>query len=98
MLVHKVDGKNPVGYSDLLLGARKLERRTENRDPLPPKTAVTSALNVTCSQTSGNLIPLHKLKGNCPFTIQAVNIGSNELEDNSDVKQEGNEEAASLAD
>ena len=46
MLAHKVHGKNPAGYSDLLLAMRKLERRAEARDPLPPKTAMTSALNV----------------------------------------------------
>ena len=57
MLAHKVDGENPAGYSDLLLAAQKLERRAEARDPLPPKTAETSRLNVTCSQTPGNLFP-----------------------------------------
>ena len=79
MLAHKIDGKNPGGYSDLLLAARKLERRTEPRDPLPLKTAVTSVSNVTCSQTSGNLFPSHKLKGNLTFTTWAVTIGSNEV-------------------
>ena len=37
MLAHKVDGKNPAGYSDLLLAMWKLERRAEAMDPLPPK-------------------------------------------------------------
>ena len=49
MLVHKVDSKNAAGYSDPLLATRKLERRTEARDPLPPKTAMTSVSNVTHS-------------------------------------------------
>ena len=70
-----VDGENPAGYSDLLLDAQKLERRPEARDPLPPKTAVTSELNI-CSQTPGNLFPSCKLKGNCTFTTSAVTVGS----------------------
>ena len=87
MLAHKVDGENPAGYSDLLLATWKLERRAEARDPLPPKTAVTSGLN-TCSQTPGNLFPLHKLKGNHTFTAQAASIGNDAGEADSGVKQE----------
>ena len=37
MLAQKVDGKNPVTYSELLLAAWKLERWVEARDPLLPK-------------------------------------------------------------
>ena len=36
MLAHKVDGKIPAGYSDLLLATQKLDRRAKTRDPLPP--------------------------------------------------------------
>ena len=76
MLANKVDGKNPAGYSDLLLASQKLERRAEARDPLPPKTAVSSGLNKKSSQGPGNVFPSHKLKGNCTFTTQSVTIGS----------------------
>ena len=92
MLAHKVDGKNPVGYSDLLLAMRKLERREEARDPLPPKTAMTNVSNVTHSQTPGNPFPSSKLKGNYTFTTWAVTIGSNEAEGDSGAKHEGDEE------
>ena len=81
MLAHKVDGKNPAGYSDLLLAMRKLEKRAEARDLLPPKTAMTSVSNVTFSQISGNLFPWCKLKGNHTFTAWAVTIGSNKVEE-----------------
>ena len=37
VLAHKVDGENPVTYSELLLAAQKLERWTEARYPLLPK-------------------------------------------------------------
>ena len=69
MLAYKVDGENPDDYSDLLLATQKLERRAETRNPLPPKTAVTSGLNMICSQTLGNLFPLHKLKSHHTFTV-----------------------------
>ena len=68
MLAHKVDGENPAGYSDLLLATQKLERSKEARDPLSPKTTVTSGLNAIHYQTSGNLFPSHRLKGNHTFT------------------------------
>ena len=68
MVAHKVDGEHPVGYSDLLLAAQKLERWEEARDSLLPKTTTTGALNVTHSQTPGNLFPSQKLKGNYTFT------------------------------
>ena len=51
MLAHKVDGKTPAGYSDLLLATWKLELRAEAMDPLPPKTAVTSGSNAISSHT-----------------------------------------------
>ena len=38
MLAHKVDGKHPASYPNLLLAAWKLERWAEVRDPLLPKT------------------------------------------------------------
>ena len=82
MLAHKADGKNPAGYSDLLLTMWKL-KKAETRDQLPSKTAVTSVSNVTHSHTSGNLFPLHKLKDNHTFTTWAVTIGSNEVEEDS---------------
>ena len=68
MLAHKVDGKHPASYSDLLLAAWKLERQAEARDPLLPKTTTTGGSNVTQPQTSGNLFPSRKLKGNHTFT------------------------------
>ena len=74
MLAHKVDGKNPAGYSDLLLAVQKLERRAEAKDPLPPKTAVASGLKATCSQVPGNLFPSCRLKENCTFTAWAATI------------------------
>ena len=97
MLAHKVYGKSSAGYSDLLLAVQKLERSMEARDPLPPKTAVTSGLNVTHSQTSGSLFPSCKLKGNHTFTTWAVTIGSNEVEEDSSVKQGGDGETESSA-
>ena len=37
ILAHKVNGENPVTYSELLLTAQKWERHVETRDPLLPK-------------------------------------------------------------
>ena len=88
MLAHKVDVENPAGYSDLLLAKQNLERRAEVRDPLPQKTAVASGLNVTHSQTLGNLFPLHRLKGNGTFTTQSATIGNDEGEADSGARQE----------
>ena len=56
MLAHKVDGENPVTYSELLLAVQKLERWAEARDPLLPKTSTTMSLNITCSHSQGNLL------------------------------------------
>ena len=74
MMAHKVDGENPAGYSDLILATGKLERREEARNPLSPKTTVTSGQNALHSQTPGNLFPSCKLKGNHTFTAQAAHV------------------------
>ena len=68
MLLHKVDGKDPTNYSDLLLAVQKLERWAEVRDPLLPKTTTMGGINVTKPQTSGNLFLSKMLKGNHTFT------------------------------
>ena len=47
MLAHKIDGKHPASYSNLLLAVQKLERWAEVRDPLLPKTTMTGGSNVT---------------------------------------------------
>ena len=57
MLAQKVKGEHPAGYSNLLLAAQKLERWAEARVPLLLKTTPTGGLNVTHSQTLGNLFP-----------------------------------------
>ena len=98
MLANKVDGENSAGYSNLLLAAQKLERRAEARDPLPPKTAVTSGSNMICCQTPGNLFPSCKLKGNHTFTAWAVTIGNAKGDADSGVKQEREGEMEPLAD
>ena len=92
MLAHKVDAEQPARYSNLLSAAQKLERQTEARDPLPPKTAVTSGPHVTHSQTTGNLFPSHKLKGNHTFTAQAATLGNGKVGKDSGAKAEGGEE------
>ena len=76
MLAHKIDGENPVGCSNLLLATQKLDRRAEAKDPLLPKSVVTSRLNAKYPQTPGNLFPSYKLKGNHTITAQAVTIGN----------------------
>ena len=63
MLAHEVDGENPAGYSDLLLAAQKLERRAEARDPLPPKTGVTSGTKHNMSSDPRKFIPLFQAEG-----------------------------------
>ena len=97
MLAHKVDGEHPTGYSNLLLAAWKLERWAEARDPLLLKTTTTGGLNITCSQTPGNLFPSHKLKGNHTFTSWSTTVESNVAEEDFRVKPEGEEEAESSA-
>ena len=98
MLAHRVDGENPTGHSDLLLATGKLERRAEVRDPLPPKTSVTSGLNVICLQTPGNLFLSCKLKGNHTFTTWAVTIRNADSKADFGAKQEGEGEMEPLAD
>ena len=97
MVVHKEDGEHPAGYSNLLLAAWKLKREAEARDPLPTKTATAGRLNVNHSQTSGNLFPSLKLKGNFTFTAQSATVGNNKAEEDSGVKPEGEGEAEYLA-
>ena len=96
MLAHKVDGEHLAGYSNLLLVAQ-LERWAEARDPILPKTTAAGRLNVTHSQTPGNLFPSQKLKDHCPFTPQSATVENNEAEEDSGVKPEGKEEAKSSA-
>ena len=95
MLAHNINGKHPASYSDLLLVAWKLERWTEARDPLLPKTTITRGSNVTQPQASGNLFPSRKLKGNHTFTAQSAVVGSVGTEEDSSVKLEGEEAAES---
>ena len=54
MLAHKVNGKIPATFSDLLLAVRKLERWEEARDPLLLETITTGGWNVTQSLRSAN--------------------------------------------
>ena len=95
MLAHKMDGKHPTNYSDLLLAAQTLERQAEARDPLLPKTTTTGGSNVTQPQTSGNLFPSRKLKGNHTFMAQSAIVESIGTEGETSVKPEGEEEAES---
>ena len=95
MLAHKVDGKHPTIYFDLLLAAQKLQRWAEARDPLLPKTTTTGGPNVTWPQTSGNLFPSRKLKGNHTFMSGSAIVKSIGTEGDSSVKPEGEEEAES---
>ena len=96
MLAHKVDGKHPTSYSDLLLVAQKLERWAEARDTLLPKTTITGGSNITWPQTWGNLFLSRKLKGNCPFMAQSAIVECIGTEGDSSIKPEGEEEAESL--
>ena len=57
MLAHKVDGEHPASYSNVLLAAWKLERWAEAIDPPPPKTAVTSGLNMMILRCQGICFP-----------------------------------------
>ena len=68
MLAHKVDGENPVTFSELFLTAQTLERWVEARDSLLPKTSTTGSSNITCSHLQGNLFPSRNMKGNHTFT------------------------------
>ena len=81
MLAHKVNGENPVTYSELLLTAQKLERLVDARDPLLSKTPTTVSSNVTHSHSQGNLFPSWKLRGNCTFTSQSAAVEDHEIEE-----------------
>ena len=88
MLAHKVDGGHPTGFSDLLLAARKLKRQAEARDPLLLKTIPTGGLNLTHSQTSGNLFPSQRLKGSHTFPAQSATVESKGAAEDSCMKAE----------
>ena len=93
MLVHKVDGKHPASYSEMLFAARKLERQNEARDPLLSKTTPIGESNITHSQTLVNLFPSQNLKGNWTFTTCSVTVESNEVGEDLHAKPEQEEEA-----
>ena len=95
MLAHKVDGEHPTSYSDLFLAAQKLERWAEARDPLLLKITTMGGLNVTWPETSGNLFPSRKLKGDCTFTALSTIVENIGAEEDLSVKPEGEEEAKS---
>ena len=95
MLAHKVNGEHPARYSNLLLAAWKLERQAEARDPLLLKTILTGGMNITCSQTSGNLFPSWKLKGSHTFTNLSATVESNGVAESSGMKAAEAEEAES---
>ena len=97
MLTHKVNGENPVAYSELLLTGQKLERWAESRDPLLPKTPITRSLNITHPHLQGNLFPSRRLKGNHTFTAQSVAIEDHETEEDSGPKPNGEKRAESSA-
>ena len=97
MLVHKVDGENPVTYSELLLTVQKLERWAEVRNPLLPKIPTTRSLNVTHSHSQGNVFPSRKLKGNHTFAIQSMAVVDYKTEEIVGLKPNGGKEAESSA-
>ena len=88
MLAHKVDGKHPIGYSDLHISAQKLERRAEARDPLLLKPTSMGGSNVTHSQTSGSLFPFQKLKGGHTLTARSATVEKYEVMEDSGMKVE----------
>ena len=92
-----MDDEYLASYSDLPLATQKLERWAEARDPLPSKIATTGA-NMTCSQMPGNLLPLHKLKGNHTFATQAATIGNEKAEEDLGKKPEREGETEPSAD
>ena len=95
MLAHKVDGKHPASYSELLLAVWKLEWWAEARDPLLLKPTTTGGTNVTQSQQLGNMYPSRKLKGNHTFTAQSTIVECVETEGDSTVGPEGEKEIES---
>ena len=76
MLAHKVDGKHPASYSNLLLAAQKLERQAEARDPLLLKNTTTGGSNAIQPQASGNMFLSRKLKGNHTVMAQSAIVES----------------------
>ena len=97
MLAHKVDGENPVTFSELLLAAQKLERWAEARDLLLPKTTTSGGSNITHSHSQGNLFPSRKLKGSLTFTDQSTALEDHETEEDSGPKPDWEKEAKSSA-
>ena len=97
MLAHKVDDENPVTYSELFLAALKLERQTEARDPLLPKTTTTSGSHITHSHSQGYLFPSRKLKGSHTFTAQSAGVEDFEAEEDSDPRPDMEKEVKSSA-
>ena len=97
MLAHKVHGKNPVTYSELLPAAQKLERWSEARDPLLLNTTTAGSLNITHSHSQGNLFLCRKLKGSHTFTAQDTVVEDHETEDDSGPKPNGEKEGESSA-
>ena len=95
MLAHKVDGENPVTYSEMLLAAQKLERWAEARDPLLLKTTTTGGLNLTCSHSQSNLFLSRKLKGSLTFKAQSAAVEDHETEEDLGSKPDGEKEAES---
>ena len=95
MFVHKVDGKHPANYSNLLLATQKLKRQAEARDHLLPWTTTTGGSNVTPPQTLGNLFLSRKLKDTHTFTAQSAVVESVTAEEDLCVKPEGEEDAES---
>ena len=93
MLAHKVNGENPVTYSELLLAALKLKRQAEARHPLLLKTTTTGSSNVTHSHSQGNLFLSRKLKGSHTFTAQSAAVEDPETEEVSGPKPDGDKEA-----
>ena len=49
------------------------------------------------SQTTGDLLPSHKLKGNCTFVTQAMTIGNDEAEKDPAANPDGEGETVSSA-
>ena len=68
MLAHRMDGKHPASYFNLLLAACRLKSWAEARDSLLKKTTTTGGSNGTWPQALGNVFPSGKLKGNHTFT------------------------------
>ena len=89
MLATKVDGEHLASYCNLLLAAQKLERQAEARDPLLLKTTIVSRLNMTHSQTPGNLFSSWKLKNNNTFTAQSTTVENSEAEEDLGMKPQG---------